>query len=103
MQHSKLSTALALALLCAGCGREAAVTATPTPVATRATAETSTAQADPDTQCKSWGIQPGSPGYKQCVDGMNEADNAAAGAGGPQGAEQARLGARHRQPRAGAT
>ena len=88
MQHSKLSIALALALLCAGCGRQTAVTTTATPAAARATAESSTTQADPDTQCKSWGIQPGSPGYKQCVDGMNEAANAAAGAGDPQSAEQ---------------
>jgi hypothetical protein len=88
MQHSKLSIVLAFALLCAGCGRQAAVTTTPTPAAPRATAESSTAQADPETQCKAWGIQPGSPGYKQCTDAMSEAANAAAGAGDPQNAGQ---------------
>ena len=89
MQHSKLFIALPLALLCASCGRQGAVTAAQTPGAASATAENSAAQPDPDTQCKSWGIQPGSPGYKQCVDGMNEAANAAAGASGPQSTEQA--------------
>ena len=89
MQHSKLSIAVALALVCAACGRQAAVTNTPLPAAARATAESFTAPADPDTQCKAWGIQPGSPGYKQCADAMTEAANAAAGADNPPSAGQA--------------
>ena len=90
MQHSKVSIALALALalLCAGCGRQAAAITTPSLAAATTTDEHSTPQADPATQCKSWGIEPGTPGYKECVDGMNEAANAP-GVGGPQTAEQA--------------
>jgi hypothetical protein len=88
MQHSKLSIALTLGLLCTGCGQRAAVPTTPTLATTVAVAPSSTAQADPDAQCKSWGIQPGSPGYRKCVDGMTEAANAEAQASGPQSAEQ---------------
>jgi hypothetical protein len=93
MQYSKLSIApaLAAALLCVGCGRQAAVTTAATPAVTRAATENSPAEADPDTQCKSWGIQPNTPGYKQCVDAMAEAANAAAGAAGPQGTGQAHV------------
>ena len=72
-----------MVLLSAGCGTQAAV---PSPSATPA-AQAATTQADPDAQCKSWGIEPDSPGYKQCVDGMREAANAEAG--GPQSTEQA--------------
>jgi hypothetical protein len=89
MQQSKISMAFALVLLCAGCGRQTPVTAAPTPAATGAATQGAIAQADPEAQCKSWGIQPGSPDFKRCVDGMTEAANAGAGAGGPQTAEQA--------------
>src|SRR6202789_323837 len=84
MQQSKISVAFALVLLCAGCGRQTTVTTAPAPVATEAATQHAVAQADPDAQCKSWGIQPGSPDFKRCVDGMTEAANA----GGPQSAEQ---------------
>ena len=84
MQQSKISMAFALVLLCAGCGQQTTV---PTPAATGAATQDAIAQADPDAQCKSWGIQPGSPDFKRCVDGMTEAANA--GAGGPQNTEQA--------------
>jgi len=82
MQESKISMAFAFVLLCAGCRQHATA---PTPAATGAATQGDIAQADPDAQCKSWGIQPGSPDFKRCVDGMTEAANA----GGPQNAEQA--------------
>jgi hypothetical protein len=87
MQQSKISMAFTLVLLCAGCGRQTTETTAPTPAATGAATQGAIAQADPAAQCKSWGIQPGSPGFKRCADGMTEAANA--GAGGPQSAEQA--------------
>jgi hypothetical protein len=81
MQQSKISMAFALVLLCAGCRQQSTA---PTLAATGTATQGVIAQADPDAQCKSWGIQPGSPDFKRCVDGMTEAANA----GGPQSAEQ---------------
>ena len=85
MNSTTIVAALAFALLCDGCSQQAAVVATPSPQALN-TATTSPAahpdhtsadgSASPESQCKSWGILPGTPGYQQCIDGMTEAANA---------------------------
>jgi len=103
MHQSRLAIALALGVLCAACGQKGAVTTTTatattttatTPAATAALAQSSAAP-DPDAQCKSWGIEPGTPGFKQCVDGMKEAANADAGATPSSADAQARMATMH--------
>jgi len=91
MEQSKIAMAFVLVLLGAGCSRQAPETSAPTPAVRGTPTEGTIAQADPEAQCKSWGIQPGSPDFKRCVDGMTEAANAGTGAdaGGPQSGEQA--------------
>jgi hypothetical protein len=88
VQHSKI-LALALGFLCAGCGSKSTVSPDPLRGASGAATQGVVAQADPAAQCKSWGIQPDSPDFKRCVDGMTEAASAGTGADGAQSTEQA--------------
>ncbi len=61
-----------------------------TPSTGRAPTQAAPASGDPAAECKSYGLAPGTDGYKSCVDAMTEADNAAAGAAPDTGADRIR-------------